>query len=124
MNNGIEVDLKGSIRRYDFDNVNQLQKIDLFDTEKNLSFYIEIPMRIKDLNEQSSLDVRVEPEQGQDIDLNNITTLINADLYSIKQTDTENKYFFSAGGLQFRIISEKDMGFSIREQRQYKIIVK
>ena len=124
MKNGIETDLKGSIRRYDYDSVNQLQKIDLFDKEKNLSFYIEIPMRIADLNKQSSLEIRIEPEKGQEIDFSSITTLLDADLYSVKQTDTENKYFFSAGGLQFRIIAQEELGFRMREQRQYKIIVK
>ncbi|MHA1169256.1 MAG: hypothetical protein ACTSRU_15625 [Candidatus Hodarchaeales archaeon] len=124
MKNGIEADLKGSVRRYDYDSVNKLQKIDLFDAENNLSFYIEIPIRIVDLKEQSSLSIRIEPEKGQEIDFSSITTLLNADLYSVKQTDTENKYFFSAGGLQFRIVSEADLGFRMREQRQYKILVK
>ncbi|MHA2294770.1 MAG: hypothetical protein ACXAEU_01255 [Candidatus Hodarchaeales archaeon] len=118
------IELTGSIRRYDVDPVLKLQRIDLFEPNKKFTFYIEVPLKVVNLEGVDSFKIKLEPEEGQEIDFNKVKLVLNTDLYSVRTTENEYKYFFSAGGIQFRIYSNEPLGFSMRDQRHYKIILK
>ncbi|MFW9995390.1 MAG: hypothetical protein ACFFD4_25360, partial [Candidatus Odinarchaeota archaeon] len=107
MSSDTKMELTGEVRKYYVDPVLKMQKIDLIEPKRKINFYIEVPLGVSNLEGIDILKITVEPEEGQAVDFSTVKFVLNADLYSTRSTESERRYFFSAGGLQFRIYSNE-----------------
>ena len=121
----MHMELTGNIRKFDYDKIVDIERIEFRDSKYNFNGYIEIPRSIASFEGSSSISVLVTDETS-DYDPDS-KIVFNTTLYVVRRDtkDSENRIIqFSSGGLLLRLMTENTRSpFRLRGNRNFKIIV-
>ncbi|MHA2362887.1 MAG: hypothetical protein ACXAC7_02950 [Candidatus Hodarchaeales archaeon] len=123
-----DIELTGDIRKFEYDEVVDLERIEFRDTNYNYNINVEIPRSVTSFQDKSQISVKIT-DKLQNTDYKpDVKIVFNSILYMVRQdakSETDAYIIqFSAGGFVLQIITETGKSrFRLRGNRKYRLIV-
>lgn len=122
----MELEISGNIRKLDYDHIQDMERIEFRDEDKDYELYIEVPRldRKVSFQKQDEIHVLLTDDLEYEFDPASTKVVFNTTLYMVRREEGEGRNIiqFSAGGLIFRIITSQDSPFRLRGNRAFKIV--